>query len=395
MVAGVGASGAVRPQPGPRLPCQVRLEKARIGNGRGVSPEPPGSPPPPAERAEGGASRSPLVSVVIPTRDRAREVERAVSAALAQREVALEVLVVDDGSREPVALRSRDNRVRVLRLGAPGGVSKARNHGIAAAAGTWVAFLDDDDIWAPDRLRRLLDPEVSAGADVLLSGTLELDRCGHVLAVDTGPRDTGFPLAELLWSQNVVGGPSGVMVRRSLLEQQGGFDPAFSVLADWELWIRLAARGRFAVCRDLLNGYVVHEQGMHVTSTDQAVAEFFALAARHGMARRAEDPGMYAEHFLRWAARAHRRAGRRRAAAALYWRAWRMYRVPSDLARAGIAPLGETAMRWASRAPRRSLLAAPEWVRLYQGEPGGQLRPIGATPTTSRGGPACTAGSGA
>lgn len=98
-----------------------------------------------------GPPLPPIFSVVVPTRDRPALLADAVGAALAQRTTGIEVVVVDDGSAEPVPPFD-DPRVRVVRLDEPCGPSGARNAGIDAAAGRYLAFLDDDDLWTADRL---------------------------------------------------------------------------------------------------------------------------------------------------------------------------------------------------------------------------------------------------
>ncbi len=97
----------------------------------------------------------PLVSAVIPTRDRPQLVKRAVQSALAQTLKEIEVIVVIDGPDENTrALLAEidDPRLRVIKLPVSGGAAVARNTGIAEAAGEWVAFLDDDDEWLPQKL---------------------------------------------------------------------------------------------------------------------------------------------------------------------------------------------------------------------------------------------------
>jgi glycosyltransferase involved in cell wall biosynthesis len=276
-----------------------------------------------------------------------------------QRDVTVEVIVVDDGSKVPVALDAPAPHVRVLRLEGPGAVARARNRGIAAATGEWIAFLDDDDLWAPGRLAKLVALGELEGADIVVGGTIALDAVGNGLRLDPVPDP--LTLREDLYAYNVFGGPSSVMARRSALEDVGGFDEAFSVLADWELWIRLAASRRVAVHPEALTGYTIHAESMHVQRTELAIHEFRVLAERHGPAqeRRREV------EFIRWAASAHRRAGRRREAMRVYWRNWRRYREWSDLVRALVAPLGETAMKRASRRAGVPVPDTPSWVTAY------------------------------
>jgi glycosyltransferase involved in cell wall biosynthesis len=100
------------------------------------------------------------VTVVIPTRDRLASLLATLAGVWRQSDVQLEVVIVDDGSRPEVAAEYEglcSDRVRVLRNAESRGPGAARNAGIAIARGQWVAFLDDDDLWAPSKLRRQLD----------------------------------------------------------------------------------------------------------------------------------------------------------------------------------------------------------------------------------------------
>src|SRR2546427_7128355 len=105
-------------------------------------------------------TRNAEVTVVIPTRNRSRLLPVAVASALGQEDVEVEVVVVDDASTDEtpdLIADLADERVRVLRLSTRHGVARARNIGIAEARGGWLAFLDDDDIWGPRKLRWQLD----------------------------------------------------------------------------------------------------------------------------------------------------------------------------------------------------------------------------------------------
>src|SRR4029453_10807567 len=97
----------------------------------------------------------PTVSRVIPTRNRCKRLLRTLQSALSQRAVDFEIVVVDDGSQDDTyetVTRLDEPRVRVVRHESPKGESGARNRGIVDARGDWIAFLDDDDFWAPDKL---------------------------------------------------------------------------------------------------------------------------------------------------------------------------------------------------------------------------------------------------
>jgi hypothetical protein len=191
------------------------------------------------------APAAPEVSVVVPTRNRVDLLRQALSTILGQEDVSLEVVVVDeasaDGTAEMLAAAS-DSRLRVLRNDEPVGPATARNQGAAATRARWVAYCDDDDLWAPDKLRRQLDalraaPEAGwcSTGDVLVDPSLRV--IGH-----TRPPHGPDLLPLLLKHNTLSAGASGVVVGRDLLAAAGGFDPSMKGGEDWELWIRLAQR---------------------------------------------------------------------------------------------------------------------------------------------------------
>ena len=194
------------------------------------------------------------VAAVIPARDGVPHVLDAVESVLDQTRRPAEVIVVDDSSRDgtAAAVEARfagDRRapVRVLR-GLFGGAAAARNAGWRAAAAPWVAFLDADDVWTPDKLQRAAEtlaraPGVlwffSDGSYRSLDG--ELHPSWFALYVDLPGEYVGSPLAELFEVNFVL--TSAVLVRRDALEGAGGFDESLSHAEDLDLWIRLARRG--------------------------------------------------------------------------------------------------------------------------------------------------------
>src|SRR5216684_3578198 len=121
----------------------------------------------------------PEVSVVIPTRNRWGLLSRSgLAAALMQKGVDLEIIVVDDGSTDetPGRLAALENpRVRVIRHDQRQGVARARNRGVAEAESEWVAFLDDDDLWSPDKLRRQLELANGSSAGFVYGAAIALD----------------------------------------------------------------------------------------------------------------------------------------------------------------------------------------------------------------------------
>jgi glycosyltransferase involved in cell wall biosynthesis len=240
--------------------------------------------------------------------------------ALAQEGVDLEVVVVDDGSTDdtPAELGSaRDPRLRVLRNHTSRGVAAARNRGIEAARGQWIAFLDDDDLWSPHKVR--LQLEHAAGADFAYAGAVRLREPDVVLGLDPAPSPLDFA-RQMLITNVLPSGPSNVLARADLVRRLGGFDETLDFAADWDLWIRLGSTGSPAACPDVLVGYVEHEGNMSVSVGDAAIAEFRYLVAKHRSA--SEEAGVRFDlaRFMRGVAYGHLRAGRRLQAARTYVR---------------------------------------------------------------------------
>jgi glycosyltransferase involved in cell wall biosynthesis len=308
---------------------------------------------------------TPEVAVVIPTRNRWHELAVAgLRAALRQESVDHEVIVVDDGSTDgtsPALAGLREPRLRVLRNDRPLGVAAARNRGIDAARAGWVAFLDDDDLWSPQKLRIQLDA-AAVGGDFVYTGGVVTDSHGRPLRDSAAPET--HALVETLARRNLVGGPSAVMVRTELLHRVGSFDERFSLFADWELWIRLAGVGRAAACPARLVAYREHGSNLSGLDIDEAYAELALLVERHGI-----DVDL--DEFARWVAWQQRRVGHRRAAVRAYLRGARTGRSGALLLRAMATPFGEGVMQ-TPRHLRRVLgrpdaaPPSPAWIESYR-----------------------------
>ena len=259
------------------------------------------------------------VSVVIPTRDRSRLVVDTVCSTLGQRHVEFEVIVVDDGSRDGAAEAVEalgDPRVTVIRNAASRGVAHARNRGIERATHPWIAFLDDDDRWSPDKLRVQLELAGTEDADfVYTAGVAVAASDDRVLW--RSPAFTPEELRQGIRSRNLIfAGSSNVLARTELLRRLGGFDESLDHIADWDLWIRLTEAGRGAACSEPLVGYVVHETNMHQAAIDSAAREGRVLRAKHA---HSTLPGRFDPVvFRRWIAEGQANSGRPGRAALTY-----------------------------------------------------------------------------
>jgi glycosyltransferase involved in cell wall biosynthesis len=319
-------------------------------------------------------SRGPDVTVVIPTRSRWELLSTAaLPSALGQAEVDLEVVVVDDGSTDATEdglAGVADPRLRVIRHARPRGVARARNAGVAAARGEWVAFLDDDDLWSPRKLRLQLDAASGSRASFVYGAAAAVaeDR-SWLYSLEPADPDT---LPSTLLSRNVLwGGCSNVMARTDLVRRLGVFDERLFQLADWDLWIRLAHAARPAACPDVVVGCIVHPRSMLLTSTDDVFREFRYIEAKHREKSEASGVRFDRRVFTRWVALGHRRAGRRFRAARVYLAGAVANRDPGNVSRALAAVLGERPVAWARAAVWRSQVnerrgIEPPWLALYR-----------------------------
>jgi glycosyltransferase involved in cell wall biosynthesis len=318
---------------------------------------------------------------VIPTRNRWALLDQSLAGALRQEDVDAEVVLVDDGSTEPMPGRSGrlgDPRVRVLRSPERRGVARARNLGIAAARGEWLAFLDDDDLWSPGKLRAQLDAAARARAGFAYGSAVVVDPTLCVRHQQPAPAAQGIA-RELLVRNAIPGGCSNVLARTALVRRLGGFDETLSVLADWDLWIRLALAAPAASCPAVLLAYLSHPGNMVVRGEYDTLREFLTLEQKHADASRAEGVRFDRRRVYRYFARGHRRAGRRLDAARTYLRLAAAERSPGDVGRALGVLLGEPALALAAVARRGTAMArlrrslpvaasavTPAWLAFYQ-----------------------------
>lgn len=189
----------------------------------------------------------PKISVIIPTFNRAHLIAKAIESVLNQTITDFELIVVDDGSTdntEEVVHSFTDPRLRYLKQ-LNGGPSVARNAGIQAATGEFIAFLDSDDLFLPEKLSVQMAKVVDNPAVGLVYG----------LYLSNTEREGSLKVAGVCYPQlelrDLLLGPafqwSTVLIRRALLEQAGGFDETLGG-EDWELTLRLALAGCQMVC---------------------------------------------------------------------------------------------------------------------------------------------------
>lgn len=203
------------------------------------------------------------VSIVMPTWKSAGFVTATLETVAAQTVRGFEVVVSDDGSPdntldvvEAFFRRHPDLNGRIVR-NAHVGPGAARNAGLVAASRPWIAFLDSDDAWMPNKLARCLSTLASVpNANVLCHAEWHVLLDGRKLLLDYGARfDTSRPLAEQLYDRNLFS-TSATMIRRDVALSSGGFDATLLSSQDYELWLRLSPQLTPVFVREPLGHYV-------------------------------------------------------------------------------------------------------------------------------------------
>jgi len=211
---------------------------------------------------------APEVDVLIPVRNGARFLRTCLDSVFAQTFAAHAVIVADDGSTDETAAIlaeyvARRPNLQVIRSG-PRGVSHARNLALRASRAPFVAFLDSDDVWHPDKLARQM-------------ALFEADRpeigfvhCAYFCIDEEGrrvetrvvaPRKRGDVFADLLQGDGVAGSASAVVARRDLVTAAGGFDESLFLGEDWDLWIKMAKLSHLDFVAEELTGVRIHPLG--------------------------------------------------------------------------------------------------------------------------------------
>ena len=226
------------------------------------------------------------VSVVIPSYNSARYVVTAIESVLAQTFKDYEILVVDDGSTDDTkeVLSKYGDSIRYL-YKPNGGVSSARNYGIEKATGKYVALLDADDFWMPEKLaKQIAVLEADENIGLCYASTEKVDEnLQAVLGYIEADAYEDYCEALLLNLNIVAGSCSSAIVRRDVIRQTNGFDAEFSTCADWEYWLRLSLMTKFAPVSEYLVKYRVVAGSMSSDpfvskrDTEGVLKKFFAM----------------------------------------------------------------------------------------------------------------------
>ncbi len=303
-------------------------------------------------------TRTPLVSVVIPTRNRAARLRRTLDSVLAQTYRDLDVIVVDDGSTddtEAVVRAVTDPRVRYERKGPPHSAAGARNHGVGLARGEWVAFNDCGDEWLPVKVAVQVDAVSRLPGDVAmvysdLARVFTDGRRQDLLCPVFNHDDAGVYRRALAMGISGVY-PQTALIRTAVFKELGGFDETLRCWEDLEFFFRVVKAHRIQFTPGALT--LLYEDSRGVSANLDALYD----AHRRILAKYAADLGgdleLLVPHY-RGAGRQLIRSAHRDYAREVLWKAaLSPYRQPLDFVFLALSYGGEPAYR-AARAARRA-----------------------------------------
>ena len=214
-----------------------------------------------------------FITVVIPTYNRVTFLKDAIDSVLAQTFLDFELIVVDDGSTDntPKLLSSYGDKIRVITQ-ANQGPSAARNRGIEAAESEWIAFLDSDDVWKPDKLKKQVQ-FITDNPDTKICQTEEVwVRNGKRV----NPRNKHEMHSGWIYEQCLplcIVSPSSVMIHQDVFEKTGLFDETMLACEDYDLWLRIAPH--YPIC--LVREKLIVKQGGHADQQSQTIAALDCL----------------------------------------------------------------------------------------------------------------------
>ena len=209
----------------------------------------------------------PLVSVIIPCYNAEKYIVETIQSVISQTYENLEIIVINDGSTDrSVELIQTiiDPRCKLISV-ENGGVSKARNIGIKASKGDFIAFLDADDLYQKTNIEEKIVFLQQHPSLALVHSFEEVFDSESKQIIEIAKGKKGKVLNTLLsLKEKVIHSPSSVVIRRELLDKIGGFNEKLSTSADWEFWVRSAKQSSFGMLPKALTKYRIHDAQMHM-----------------------------------------------------------------------------------------------------------------------------------
>ena len=246
-----------------------------------------------------GQRGSPLVSVIIPTYNRAKYVTHAIDSVLAQTYPNNEIIVVDDGSTDDTkeALAPYMDRIKYIYQENTGGAA-ARNTGIKAAKGELIAFLDSDDEWLPAKIEKQIDKfrKLPNSVGVVYSGCYTVSQESKEILCEI-PTLKGN-VHNYALQRCIISSPTP-LIRKLCFKKVGVFDEALPSCQDWDMWIRLSKHYNFDFVPDILARFYCH--GDQISADLEAKIEALEILVRKYKAEFREHPSIFYKHLRRLA----------------------------------------------------------------------------------------------
>lgn len=234
---------------------------------------------------------SELVSVIIPAYGRPDRTQRAVESVAQQTYGPLELFVVDDGSTPPLAdsltlPTDRLDHAELIRLDENQGANVARNTGIKAATGEFIAFLDSDDEWKPEKTTRQIEAIQASDARASYMARRQVNADGELTAVSPAPYSGD--LRPHLLAENVIGTFSSLVIRQDTVSDVGLPDPELPCWQDWEWYLRLCTSVHFVGIDEPL--VIRHNEGSQISHSFRPKRERAFPVLRSRLLDVAESP---------------------------------------------------------------------------------------------------------
>jgi len=218
----------------------------------------------------------PLVSVIIPTYNRKEFLKKAITSVESQTYKNLEIVIADDGSTDSTGKYLETIPYKTIHLKHTGKPGYVRNRGFLASEGEYIAFLDSDDIWIPDKVKLQIDFFVH-NPTIQICHTREtwIRNSKTISQKKQNHKRNGFIFNDAL--KKCIIGPSTVMLRRKLFIASGMFHPGLEIAEDYELWLRITARH----CVGYIDNPLVTKYGGHPDQLSKKYGhiEYFRIQA--------------------------------------------------------------------------------------------------------------------
>ena len=224
-----------------------------------------------------------FVSVIIPTYNRAGTIKRSIESVLNQTHDELEVIVVDDGSKDEtqeIVESIDDSRVRYIKLEKNQGVAHARNYGVSQAKYDMIAFHDSDDAWRKDKLEKQIKKYNENPDAVLVYCPYENHRddfSARFPSEDENLEELEGDIYYYLMLRNTIGAPT-ILMRKDIFNKIGGFDESFLTIEDWDFAVKASKLGKISYVNEALMDVYHCDKGVNTTSANSYICRCRMIA---------------------------------------------------------------------------------------------------------------------